>query len=459
MTPKLLVIGTFDTKGEELAFVAERLQAYCREQANGLRTPFEIVTVDVGTLDDPVGNPVIDRQTVLAALGEENPTVNAGELSQDRGQAISAMSRALVEWIQRFEEGEDGSNPAEVLNGEKTLAGVIGIGGSGGTAIVTAAMRALPIGLPKVMVSTMASGNTAAYVDCSDICMMYSVVDVAGLNVVSRRVLSNAAASLVGMAVAQRFETENATQNQPRIVSKTGAESTSGGELSDREKETVGLTMFGVTTPCVTAIRQDLEADFDCLVFHATGAGGRAMEKLIDSNMITATLDLTTTEIADEIVGGIMPAGVARFETQINKRTPMLISLGAVDMVNFGGLDTVPAHFRSRTLYEHNPQITLMRTTVEENRQIAAWLAQKLNRATAPWTVLFPAGGVSALDAPGQPFHDDAARAALWEELKARLQTDDSHRLQSVPCHINDPAFAVAAVAEFRQLLTASDEI
>lgn len=324
------------------------------------------------------------------------------------------MSEALVRYL-------------SVEHAAGRVAGVIGIGGSGGTALITAAMRALPIGVPKLMVSTVASGNTAPYVDCSDLTMMYSVVDVAGLNVVSRRVLANAAHAMAGMVAHQ----PPAGQTRPAL----------------------GMTMFGVTTPCVTAVREALEArGFDPLVFHATGAGGRAMEKLVESGMIEGVLDITTTEVADEVVGGVFPAGPARFDAILTRRIPYVLSVGAVDMVNFGAKETVPERFAGRRLHMHNAQVTLMRTTPDENREIARWIARKLNRATSPVVVMIPEAGVSMIDAPGQPFHDPEADAALFEELESQLQQDDLRRIIRRPNHINDPEFAAGLVDEFLRL-------
>ena len=293
--------------------------------------------------------------------------------------------------------------------------------------MITAAMRRLPIGLPKLMVSTVASGNTAPYVDCSDITMMYSVVDVAGMNVVSEKVLSNAAHAMAGMV----------SHKQP----------------DSARRPCLGMTMFGVTTPCVTAVRESLEQQgYDCLVFHATGTGGRAMENLVRSGLISGVLDLTTTEVADEVVGGIFPAGPHRFEAAIARKLPLVMSVGAVDMVNFGELATVPEKFRQRNLHVHNAQVTLMRTTPAENVQIAEWIASKLNTSAEPFTLLLPEGGVSMLDAPGQPFHDPDATNALFETFERTIATDEHRRILRLPFHINDPDFAAAAVAEFQRI-------
>ncbi len=386
MTAAVYAVGTMDTKGEELAYVKECLRS----------VGIEVKMVDVGTQLPPTITPDITRDEV---------TAESGLVSQhsDRGQAVAAMGFALQEFL-----------ATQCAAGR--VSGVIGIGGSGGTSIVTRAMRALPIGLPKVMVSTVASGNTAPYVDCSDITMMYSVVDVAGLNVVSRKILANAAHAISGMV-------QSAT-------------------TSFDAGPTVGMTMFGVTTPCVTDVRQRMEqCGVDCLVFHATGTGGRAMERLVENGMIQGVLDVTTTEVADEVVGGVFAAGSKRFDAIIEKRIPYVVSLGALDMVNFGSQETVPTQFRDRRLHVHNEQVTLMRTTVEENRKIARWMAAKFIHATAPLILAIPEQGLSMLDSPGQPFYDPQADAALFEELETRLEPNPNCRIVRLPHHINDTRF------------------
>ncbi len=408
MSAAIYAIATMDTKGSELNYVANCLRG----------TGAAVRTVDVGTLSEPVITPDVRREEVLAEA-----SLPAGN---DRGGAVSAMSHALCAWLRE-----------ECALGR--VAGVIGIGGSGGTSLICAALRELPIGLPKLMVSTVASGNIAAYVGCSDITMMYSVVDIAGLNSVTRRVLANAAHAVAGM-VAYGVSMQRTQARRPPTQPSSKAEA----------KLTLGLTMFGVTTPCVTAVREQLEAaGHDCLVFHATGAGGRAMEQLVDSGMIDGVLDITTTEVADRIVGGVMAAGEHRFEAMLRRELPWVLSLGAVDMVNFGARETIPNSFRDRKLHIHNSQITLMRTTPDENRQIARWIAAKLNRSTAPLRVLLPEGGVSALDAPGQPFYDPEADRALFEELENCLEQTADRRLIRFPHHINDPAFASALNEHF----------
>jgi uncharacterized protein (UPF0261 family) len=333
---------------------------------------------------------------------------------RDRGQGIAAMGEAFTLFLKEaHRRGEVG--------------GVLGLGGSGGTALITAAMRALPIGLPKVMVSTVASGNVAPYIDCTDITMMHSVVDIAGLNFVSRMVLRNAAHALAGM-MGGRFDVST-------------------------DRPALGMTMFGVTTPCVDAVRTSLETDgYQCLVFHATGSGGRAMENLVDSGMIRGVLDITTTEVADEVVGGVFPAGPKRIDAILNQAIPYVMSLGALDMVNFGAPETVPVQFRDRRFHVHNPQVTLMRTTPDENRQFARWIAAKLNRSVSPVTLVIPEEGLSALDREGQPFHDPKADAALFEELESAVHPTANVRIRRLPLHINDPAFSLALIDEFRQL-------
>ncbi len=400
MPPAIYAIATLDTKGDELAYVASLLRA-------GGGT---CMTVDVSSTHGATSAADVRRETVAAShpLGAEHVLKQ-----QDRGQAVAAMSEALPQFLRR-EHAAD------------RVSGAIGLGGSGGTALIAPALRALPIGLPKLIVSTVASGNTAAYIGQSDLILMPSVVDVAGLNSVSRPILANAAHAILGM-VQQRSA-------QPK---------------SDRPA--VGLTMFGVTTPCVTEVRQVLEADgYDCLVFHATGTGGQTMERLVAEGLITGVIDVTTTEVADEVVGGVFPAGPARFDAILAARVPYVLSLGALDMVNFGAIDTVPPQFRDRRLHVHNSQVTLMRTTPDENRRCARWIAKKLNRSTAPLQLLIPERGVSMLDAPGQPFFDPDVDEALFSELEVAIQQTPTRQVRRLPYHINDREFAAALVEAFR---------
>lgn len=400
MQPSVYAIATMDTKGVELAFVAD-----CIRKAS-----ISVVTVDVGTLAPPTAAPDISRTEVLAC----HPNKPALPDSPDRGTAVSHIGDALVEFLRR-----------EHAAGK--VSGVIGLGGSGGTAIIAPAMRALPIGLPKLLVSTVASGNVAPYVGCCDLTMMYSVVDIAGLNRVSRTVLANAARAIAAMSA-----------QTPDLAS---------------EKPAIAMTMFGVTTPCVTAVRESLDQQgFDCLVFHATGAGGQAMEKLVESGLIAGVLDITTTEVADEVVGGVFPAGPARFDAILNSRVPYVVSLGAIDMVNFGSLDTVPAKFRGHKLQAHNAQVTLMRTTPDENRACARWIAEKLNRSVAPLTVVIPEKGVSGLDIVGGPFFDPEADGALFDELEKTIVQTPARKVRRIARHINEPEFATALLKAFHEL-------
>lgn len=394
------VVGCHDTKGAELGFVRGLVAAA------GLRT----VTVDVGTRP-----PAIPADVAAREVAAHHPDGAVAVLGiDDRGLAVSRMADAFLHFVE----------------GRTDIAGMIGLGGSCGTAIIAPGMRALPVGVPKVLVSTVASGNVAPYVGETDICMMYSVTDVAGLHQISRRVLGNAAHAIAGMV----------GRDLPRGDSKPA----------------LGLTMFGVTTPCVTQVARALEADYDCLVFHATGTGGRAMEKLAASHLLVGILDVTTTEVCDLLMGGIFSAGEQRLDAVARAGIPYVGSCGALDMVNFGALDTVPERYRGRTLHVHNPQVTLMRTTPAENRAMGEWIGRKLNACPAPVRFFLPEGGVSALDSPGQPFHDPEANAALFDALERTVDQTSHRRLIRLPHHINHPAFAEALVHGFRQMAGAA---
>ncbi len=307
------------------------------------------------------------------------------------------------------------------------VGGIIGIGGSGGTALITPAMQALPVGTPKVMVSTVASGNVAPYVGAADIALMYSVTDVAGLNRISRVVLGNAANAVAGMAA--------------NPVAASAA-----------DLPAVGLTMFGVTTPLVTQLVEQLTGRYDPLVFHATGTGGRSMEKLVASGLITAVLDMTTTEIADLVVGGVFPAGPDRLDVVAATGVPYVGSCGALDMVNFGAKASVPALFADRVLHVHNPEVTLMRTTPEENVTFGEFIAGKLNACAGQVRFLLPEGGVSLIDAPGQPFWDADADAALFATIEQLVEQTGDRRVERVPANINDPEFAAAVMTAFDEV-------
>ena len=398
----IYVIGTLDTKAEEACFIAAALRS------EGVSA----VLVDVGTLGPSLVKPEIERSKV-AAHHPNGPGAVFGH--DDRGAAVTAMSQALREFLKDAWRS-------------KRCSAVIGLGGTGGTALIASAMRALPIGFPKLMVSTVASGDTSSYIGTSDITMMSSVVDVAGLNRVSRQIYRNAAAAIAGMA---------------RVKS-----------AADDARPATGMTMFGVTTPCVTRVRKYLEdTGYDCLVFHATGVGGRAMEELAASDFLSAVVDVTTTEVADEVVGGVFPAGPARFDAILEKRLPYIISLGALDMVNFGPVDTVPPVFAGRKFHVHNSSVTLMRTTVEENLAFAAWIARKLNAyPKSEFTLLIPEGGLSELDKPGNPFFDPEADQALFNELERLVRTGSGRQIVRHPFHINDPAFAEVIEREIRSV-------
>lgn len=393
---QLYLVGTADTKGEELAYVKAQLAAAGQD----------VLLVDVGTRAPACSVDVTGAQ-VAAAHPKGAEAVLA---TDDRGTAVAAMGEAFGAFL-RTRSG---------------IAGVMGIGGGGGTSIVTAGMRTLPIGIPKLMVSTLASGDVSPYVDVSDIVMMNAVTDMAGLNGISRTVLKQAAYAVAGMVAA--------------------------GPPQPSEKPGVGLTMFGVTTPCVTQAVEQLRDDYDCLVFHATGTGGRTMEKLVDSGLVVGVIDATTTEVCDELLGGVLSAGGDRLDAIARTGVPYVGSLGALDMVNFGAFDTVPEHYAGRNLYRHNPQVTLMRTTAEESRRIGAWIAGKLNRCGGPVRVLIPEKGVSMLDAPGQPYHDPEADAALFEALEDGIASSGTRFVLRLPYHINDPEFSAALVENFRQI-------
>jgi uncharacterized protein (UPF0261 family) len=345
-------------------------------------------------------------------VARHHPRGERAVFSGDRGAAVAAMALAF----ERF------------LLARRDVGGVISAGGSGGTALATPAMRALPVGVPKVMVSSVASGDVRPYVGPADICMMYSVTDVSGINRISEKVLANAAHALAGMISHARREQSSA-------------------------KPAVGLTMFGVTTTCVQATTRLLEADFDCLVFHATGTGGQSMEKLADSHLLAGVLDITTTEICDELVGGVLSAGPERMDAIARARLPYVGSCGALDMVNFWAWDTVPAKFKDRNLYRHNPNVTLMRTTPSECTAIGEFIARKLNAMTGPVRFVLPEGGVSALDAPGQAFWDPAADKALFAAIESNFRGGADRKLIRSPLHLNDPAFAELLARLFREVV------
>ncbi|HEX4131966.1 MAG TPA: Tm-1-like ATP-binding domain-containing protein [Pirellulales bacterium] len=403
-TPSVHLLAALDTKGIEAAFVRDVLR----------QCGVACTVVDCGCLASPAIEADIPRDAVFAAAGESVETLRT---AGDRGTAVAAAAAGAARVIaDRHAAG--------------LVAGVFGLGGSAGTTIATAAMRALPIGLPKLMVSTLASGQVRQYVGDKDIAMVNSIVDIAGVNRISRPILANAALAMAGMVTL--------SHNPP----------TDGPPY---DKPLVAATMFGVTTPCVQRAREVLEmAGYEVLVFHATGNGGRAMEALVAERLVAGVLDITTTELADELVGGMLSAGPDRLTAAGQRGVPQVVSVGALDMVNFLGLATVPERFRSRLLYRHNANVTLMRTTVEENVQLGAEIGRKLATAQGPTAVLLPQRGVSALDREGQPFDDPAARQALFSALRSAA---GSVPVEELDLHINDAAFADAAAARLLALM------
>jgi len=387
------VIGTADTKLDELTYAKELIE----KQGVAARL------VDVGTKSDGAGADVTPQE-----VAAHHPNGPGAIVSNDRGEAVIAMSEALVNWIGQQDDVD----------------GVLGLGGSGGTSLVTPAMRSLPVGVPKVMVSTVASGDVSPYVGPADIAMMYSVTDVAGINRISSVVLANAAHAVAGMAAN-------------RVAAPADS------------KPAVAMTMFGVTTPLVLALVDALEDDYDPLVFHATGTGGQSMEKLIESGMVDAILDMTTTEVADHLVGGVFSAGPDRFDASARSGLPYVGSVGALDMVNFAARNTVPPKFEDRQFHIHNANVTLMRTTVEENIAFGEFIAEKLNTFLGPVRFLLPEGGLSMIDAPDQPFDGPEQREALYSTIEAKVATNQVRQVIRVPHHINDPEFVDAVLTNF----------
>jgi uncharacterized protein (UPF0261 family) len=398
------IAGTFDTKAAELHYIADCMRA------QGLAC----LTVDVST------SSLEPRGTDISALevARHHPQGSQAVATGERGSAVTAMALALQNCV---------------LARQSEVSGLLGAGGSGAAALLSPALQALPVGLPKVMVTTMAAGDVKPYVGASDIFMLYPVTDVSGINSISAVVLANAAHAMAGML---RFR-------QP---------------APPRTKPAIGLSMFGVTTPCVQAVTQALGEDFDCIVFHATGAGGQAMEKLAASGMLRAVLDITTTEMADELVGGVLSAGPQRLDAIAQAGVPYVGSVGALDVVNFWAKDSVPEKFQNRTLHMHNSHVTLMRTNTQESAEIGRWLAHKIQRMSGPTRLLIPAGGFSALDAPGQPFYAPEANAALMDAVQDVLSPQQQRLVQVLPFHINSPEFAAALVAALHEVLHESTQ-
>ncbi len=397
--PTVVLVGTLDTKGHEYAFLRDRV----REQGA------DVLLVDAGVFEPQI-EPDISREEVARAGGADAAELAAGG---DRGAAVAAMARGAEATLKRLHE-------------EGRLDAVLGLGGSGGSSIATAAMRALPVGVPKLMVSTLASGDTRPYVGAVDVTMMYSVVDISGVNSISARIMANAAGAIAGMAKA-------------RVPAM-------------KERPLVGATMFGVTTPCVTRARERLEElGYEALVFHATGTGGQSMEALVRGGYLAGVLDVTTTELADDLVGGVLSAGPDRLEAAGSAGLPQVVSLGALDMVNFGPRETVPERFEERNLYVHNPTVTLMRTTPEECAELGRRIGRKLSAAKGPTALFVPLKGVSMIDVEGAPFYDAAADEALVAGLHETL--DDGVEVHEVDTDINDPEFAVAMAERLDALI------
>lgn len=397
---KILLIGTFDTKGEEFSFVQDVIH----------ENDHEVVLMDVGILGESKLKPDINAQTVARKGGESLEKLRS---SKNRSNALDIMTKGAQKMTSSLYE-------------EEAFDGVLSLGGGSGTALATSAMRELPIGVPKIMVSSVASGDVSPYVDIKDITFMYSVTDIAGLNRLSRRILSNAAAAICGMAGQKKDFDDN--------------------------KPLLAASMFGVTTPCVAAVRKKLEAHgYEMVVFHATGTGGRAMEAMIEDGYISGVADITTTEWCDEIVGGVLSAGPTRLEAAGKAGIPQVVSCGALDMVNFHALDSVPDKFKSRNLHRHTSQVTLMRTTPQECKEIGRQIAQKLNSSKGPTVLMLPLKGVSMIDKEGAPFYDPDANKALFNALKENITTKITVR--ELDLHINDPGFADAVAEELLKIL------
>jgi uncharacterized protein (UPF0261 family) len=399
---KVVIVGTLDTKGEEFKYVKDIIEN------EGLET----IVIDAGVLGEPYFEPDIDRSEVAEAGGD-----NIKDLVEaaDRGRSMEIMSNGAAEIV-------------EELNQKGKVAGIISLGGSAGTTIGTTAMKRLPVGIPKVMVSTLASGDTRPYVGTKDITMMYSVVDILGVNSLSSEILSNAAFAVAGMVKGKKPEPK---EKRPLIAA----------------------TMFGVTTPCVEKARDYLENHgYEVLVFHATGTGGQAMENLVEEGFISGVLDITTTELCDELVGGVLSAGPDRLEAAGKEGVPQVVSTGALDMVNFGPIDSVPKEFKDRNLYKHNPTVTLMRTTAAENKKLAEIIAEKLNKAESKTALFLPLKGVSMIDAEGQPFYGPDEDKMLFETLRKNIDLEKVEIIEK-DLHINDEEYALALAKKMIELI------
>ncbi|CAK9157117.1 unnamed protein product [Ilex paraguariensis] len=426
---QVFCIGTADTKLEEIRFLAESVRSRLRSFSNSSSSQVQVTVIDVSAGPKEIEScgdfKFVPRKDVLSCYSMFGGQFSI-KLPDDRGRAVTIMNKALENFLKK-------------AHADGVLAGVIGLGGSGGTSLLSSAFRSLPIGIPKLIVSTVASGQTEPYVGTSDLILFPSLVDICGINKVSRVVFSNASAAFSGMVIG-RVEI---SKESPR----------------DNEKCTVGLTMFGVTTPCVNAIKERLiEEGFETLVFHATGVGGRAMEDLVREGFIQGVLDITTTEVADHVVGGVMACDGNRFDAITEKKIPLVLSVGALDMVNFGAKVTIPSKFQQRKIHEHNEQVSLMRTTVDENRKIAGFIADKLNNSSSKIHVCLPEKGVSALDAPGKPFYDPEATGSLLDELQKLIEITEDRQVKVYPYHINDTEFANALVDSFLEIFKSCED-
>lgn len=404
MPHSVVLVGALDTKADEYGFVRDRLKA----------AGIDSIVVDFGVLGEPGFAPDVPRAEVAEAGGARiDDLVSAA----DRGAAMAVMAAGATAIVHR-------------LQAEGRIHGALALGGTGGTSLAATAFRGLPVGFPKLIVSTAASGSTEMYIGESDLILMPSIVDIAGLNRISTRILANAAAAMAGMVGAPPLE-------------ESGS------------KPMVAASMFGVTTPCVTRARERLESlGYEVLVFHMTGSGGRSLESLCRQGFFAGVLDVTTTELADHLVGGVFDAGPDRLSAAAATATPQVVSVGALDMVNFGPIDTVPERFRGRTLYEHNSSVTLMRTTPDEMAELGAILARRVAASTGPASVFFPLRGVSAIDVTGGPFHDPQADARLLDAIRAGLD-GTGVPLVEIDTEINDPAFADAMVDALHAAVTA----
>lgn len=415
---QVFCIGTADTKLEELRFLSDAVRSSLGSFSINSSSKVDVTVVDVSTGSHEISGcgdfEFVSRKHVLSFY---SGTEQSAELPEDRGKAIAIMTKGLENFLIGAQN-------------DKVFAGVVGLGGSGGTSMLSSAFRSLPIGIPKVIVSTVASGQTEHYIGTSDLVLFPSVVDICGINSVSRVVLSNAGAAFAGMVVARIHSLK-----ESRAVD---------------EKFTVGITMFGVTTPCVNAVKERLTKEgYDTLVFHATGVGGRAMEDLVKGGFIQGVLDITTTEVADYLVGGVMACDGSRFDAILENKIPLVLSVGALDMVNFGPKSSIPSDFQQRKIHEHTEQVSLMRTTMDENKKVAAFIADKLNKSSSKVCVCLPEKGISALDAPGKPFYDPQATGCLFNELQRLVQINEDRQVKTFPYHINDLEFANALVDSF----------